>query len=215
VFFKADVDEWPGTILVAGTPSAVTREAVDESTRYEAFVYEAGITVNPLDFIKVYAKYGTQFKYPYLDDYVFLNPGNLTATVAASLEPEKGCTAEGGIGLNFKKLVKFDANFYYMKIDIVDQQKKAKRKGRKDDIYNKAYSLDFRKQAVAYTDRGYSFAELREAFNIFPSAHGAGCSMKPENSAPGPAAVYEYAPSGFSRSISPRADVPPTASCNP
>jgi iron complex outermembrane receptor protein len=112
-FFKAGVDEWSGT--VGGNP--VTRPSVDESTRYEAFVYEAGITVNPLDFIKVYAKYGTQFKYPYLDDYVLLNPGNFTTTVATSLEPEKGWTAEGGIGINFKEFVKFDANFYFMRID--------------------------------------------------------------------------------------------------
>jgi transposase len=32
-----------------------------------------------------------------------------------------------------------------------------------------AYSLDFRKQAIAYMDRGHTFAELKEAFNIFPS----------------------------------------------
>jgi iron complex outermembrane receptor protein len=112
-FFKAGVDEWSGT--VGANP--VTRPDVDESTRYEAFVYEAGITVNPLDFIKVYGKYGTQFKYPYLDDYVFLNPANLTTTVATSLEPEKGWTAEGGVGVNFKGFVKFDANFYFMRID--------------------------------------------------------------------------------------------------
>jgi iron complex outermembrane receptor protein len=112
-FFKADVDEWSGT--VGGSP--VTRPAVDESTRYEAFVYEAGITVNPFDFIKVYGKYGTQFKYPYLDDYVFLNPANLTTTVSTSLEPEKGWTAEGGIGVNFKGLIKFDANFFFLQID--------------------------------------------------------------------------------------------------
>jgi outer membrane receptor protein involved in Fe transport len=56
----------------------------------------------------MYAKYGTQFKYPYLDDYVFLNPANLTTTVNNSLEPEKGWTVEGGVGVNFKGLVKFE-----------------------------------------------------------------------------------------------------------
>ncbi|MDR1507723.1 MAG: TonB-dependent receptor [Treponema sp.] len=118
-FFKADVDEWSGTL--GGNP--VTRPAVDESKRYEAFVYEAGITVNPLDFLKVYAKYGTQFKFPYLDDYVLLNPAtthptqSLTTTVNNNLELEKGWTAEGGIGINFKGLVKFDANFFFMRID--------------------------------------------------------------------------------------------------
>jgi hypothetical protein len=53
---------------------------------------------------------------------------------------------------------------------IVDQQKKAKGKGRKDKIESMAYSLDFRKQAIAYMDRGHTFAELKEAFNIFLSA---------------------------------------------
>jgi iron complex outermembrane receptor protein len=116
-FFTADVDEWTGPVTAQGATTTVTRAAVDESTRYEAFVYEAGVVVNPLDFIKVYAKYGTQFKYPYLDDYVFLNPASLTTTVNDNLDPEKGWTAEGGIGLTFKNLVKFDANLYYMKID--------------------------------------------------------------------------------------------------
>jgi iron complex outermembrane receptor protein len=111
-FFKADVDEWTGT---AGSFTG-TRPAIDESTRYEAFVYEAGVTVNPFDFIKIYGKYGTQFKYPYLDDYVFLNPGSMLTTVN-DLDPEKGWTAEGGIGINFKGIVTFDANFYFMKID--------------------------------------------------------------------------------------------------
>jgi iron complex outermembrane receptor protein len=110
---KARVKEWSGT--VGGNP--VTRPVVSESTSYDAFVYEAGVTVNPLDFIKVYAKYGTQFKYPYLDDYVFLNPANLTTTVNSDLEPEKGWTAEGGFGVNYKGLVKFDIDFYFMKIE--------------------------------------------------------------------------------------------------
>ncbi|MDR0663130.1 MAG: TonB-dependent receptor [Spirochaetaceae bacterium] len=33
------------------------------------------------------------------------------------IEPEKGWTVEGGIGLNFKGLAKFDSNVYYMRID--------------------------------------------------------------------------------------------------
>jgi iron complex outermembrane receptor protein len=37
--------------------------------------------------------------------------------VNANLEAEKGWTAEGGIGVNFKGFVKFDANFYFMRID--------------------------------------------------------------------------------------------------
>jgi iron complex outermembrane receptor protein len=116
-FFKGQSDEWTGTVVVRGVPQTVTRPSVDESVQWDAFVYEAGIIVNPLDFLKVYAKYGTQFKYPYLDDFVFFNPGNFMTTLNTGLEPEKGWTVEGGIGVNFKNLAKLDANFYYMKID--------------------------------------------------------------------------------------------------
>jgi iron complex outermembrane receptor protein len=112
-FVNGHLDEWTGTV----SGSEVTRQAEDASTRWDAFVYEAGVTVNPLDFLKVYAKYGTQFRYPYLDDFVFFNPGNFITTLNTSLEPEKGWTAEGGIGVHFKEFVKFNANLYFLKID--------------------------------------------------------------------------------------------------
>jgi iron complex outermembrane receptor protein len=118
-FINAEQDDgWSGTVTIPGTgPTAVTRSAWDDSTRWEAFVYEAGITVNPLDFIKVYAKYGTQFRYPNLDDVFVFNPGNFSTTLYTDLEPEKGWTAEGGIGVSFKEWAKIEANFYFLRID--------------------------------------------------------------------------------------------------
>jgi iron complex outermembrane receptor protein len=88
--------------------------AVDYSENFDAFVYEAGLTLNPLDFLKVYAKYGSQFRYPYLDDLVNPYQGG---TLNTGLEPETGWTAEGGVGLNFKGIAKLDANFYYSKVE--------------------------------------------------------------------------------------------------
>jgi iron complex outermembrane receptor protein len=112
-FVKAHLDSWSGTVM--GYPMSYT--AGDESTDWNAFVYEAGFTVNPFDFLKVYAKYGTQFKYPYLDNIIVLPTMGGAMSLNTDLEPEKGWTVEGGVGLNIKDIVRFDANFYYLMID--------------------------------------------------------------------------------------------------
>jgi iron complex outermembrane receptor protein len=113
-FVKAQMDSWSGT--VSGNPRSY--EAGDESTQWDSFVYEAGVAVNPLDFLKVYAKYGTQFRYPYLDDLIVMpfTPGG-TLDLNTDLEPEKGWTIEGGIGLNIKSIARLDANFYFLRIN--------------------------------------------------------------------------------------------------
>ena len=119
-FVKTHVDAWSGIGLdpMTGLPAPMSYTAEDESTQWDAFVYEAGLTVNPFDFLKIYAKYGTQFRYPYLDDLVVL-PMYAGAAVGLNtgLEPEKGWTAEGGIGVNIKGIARFDANLYYQRID--------------------------------------------------------------------------------------------------
>jgi iron complex outermembrane receptor protein len=114
-FVKTHMDAWSGTDMM-GTP--VSYAAGDESTDWNAFVYEAGLTVNPFDFLKVYAKYGTQFRYPYLNDLI-VTPYTSGGTIAlkTDLKPENGWTVEGGIGVNIKGIAKFDANIYYLKID--------------------------------------------------------------------------------------------------
>jgi iron complex outermembrane receptor protein len=112
-FVNAHMDAWSGT--VSGMP--ITFTEADESTDWNAFVYEAGIAVNPLDFLKVYAKYGTQFRYPYLDELVVLPVAGGSLSLNTGLEPEKGWTVEGGIGVTIKNITKLDANFYYLNID--------------------------------------------------------------------------------------------------
>jgi iron complex outermembrane receptor protein len=114
-FVNGHMDSWSGSVF--GTPMSYTSE--DVSIQWDAFVYEAGITVNPFDFLKVYAKYGTQFRYPYIDD-IIVAPGVTgagTIGLNTGLEPEKGWTVEGGIGLTIKDIAQIDANFYYLRID--------------------------------------------------------------------------------------------------
>jgi outer membrane receptor protein involved in Fe transport len=117
-FVNAHIDDWSGSIphpVLGPVPMSV--ESGDESTKWDSFVYEAGFTVNPLDFLKVYAKYGTQFRFPYLDDITVISygPGE-TIALNTDMKPEEGWTVEGGIGLNIKNIARLDANFYYLKI---------------------------------------------------------------------------------------------------
>jgi iron complex outermembrane receptor protein len=113
-FVNVHMDDWSGTLM--GNPMSYT--AGDESTNFDAFVYEAGITVNPFDFLKVYAKYGTQFRYPYLDCFIEV-PYTAGGTISLNtdIKAEKGWTVEGGIGLNIKGVARLDVNFYYLRID--------------------------------------------------------------------------------------------------
>jgi iron complex outermembrane receptor protein len=114
-FVNARMDAWSGDDYT-GSPTSYA--AGDESTNFDAFVYEAGLTVNPVDFLKVYAKYGTQFRYPYLDNFIEVpyTPGG-TIGLNTDLKAEKGWTVEGGIGLSIKGIARLDANLYYFRID--------------------------------------------------------------------------------------------------
>jgi iron complex outermembrane receptor protein len=140
-----------------------------ESTRWDAFVYEAGVTVNPLDFIKVYAKYGTLFRYPYIDDFISVSTSSGDGPIViwnTELEPEKGWTVEGGVGINFKGLVKFDANLYFMKID--NELTSNPRTGtlNVDPIERLGYNIGFNLSPVKYmeldVDYGFVNAEFSE-----------------------------------------------------
>jgi iron complex outermembrane receptor protein len=122
-FVNVRMDDWSGSVTVydtSGSPSQENRSypAGKESTQFSAFVYEAGVTVNPIDFLKVYAKYGTQFRYPYLDNFIVI-PWEQGGSISLNtdLKPEKGWTVEGGAGLNIKGIARLDANIYYFRIN--------------------------------------------------------------------------------------------------
>jgi iron complex outermembrane receptor protein len=116
-FIKSHMDSWSGIITHPSYGAiSMSYASGDASTDFDAFVYEAGLTVNPFDFLKVYAKYGTQFRYPYIDNIITVPivPGG-TLAVDSGVKAEKGWTAEGGIGINIKGIARLDANFYYLR----------------------------------------------------------------------------------------------------
>jgi outer membrane receptor protein involved in Fe transport len=57
-FVKAHIDEWSGTVM----GYTMSYASGDETTQWDSFVYKTGVAINPWDFLKVYAKYGTQFR---------------------------------------------------------------------------------------------------------------------------------------------------------
>jgi iron complex outermembrane receptor protein len=118
-FISAKQLAWSGDIYDAGAGSMkhVDTPDYEEPINYHAFVYEAGLTVNPLDFLKVYVKYGTHFRYPYLDDFPVVSYNPLVPfSLNTDIKPEEGWTAEGGIGLTLKGIAKVDADFYYFRM---------------------------------------------------------------------------------------------------
>jgi iron complex outermembrane receptor protein len=86
---------------------------------WRAFVYDTGVTVNPLSWLKVYAKYSTNFRYPFTDELSSFY-GTSSDYFNDKLKPEKGYNAEGGLGVYFDQWkvlqAQIQANVYYMRM---------------------------------------------------------------------------------------------------
>jgi iron complex outermembrane receptor protein len=84
---------------------------------HTAFVYDAGITFNPLPELKVYARYASLFRYPFIDEQVeqpvFGGPGKFNS----DLDPEKGFNVEGGASYRFGNIAAVNANFFFMRLE--------------------------------------------------------------------------------------------------
>ncbi len=83
----------------------------DEDAFQQAFVYEAGAAYKPFDFLNVYAKYATLFRYPFFDEVVEYN-----GYVVKDLKPEQGYHVEGGIGFDFDTWISLNVNVYYLQL---------------------------------------------------------------------------------------------------
>jgi iron complex outermembrane receptor protein len=95
--------------------SAVNKDkSVNDSIVHGAFVYDAGLSYRPLDGLKVYASYGTLFRYPFTDEQA--QTSGWSAKFNVDLKPETGLNAEGGIGINLVDRLSFSANLYYMQL---------------------------------------------------------------------------------------------------
>ncbi|MDR0474331.1 MAG: TonB-dependent receptor [Treponema sp.] len=80
---------------------------------YHAFVYDAGIVYNPLDELKIYARYAALFRYPFVDELVSVMTGSITP----DLKPEKGFNAEIGSSVHWEKFINLSVNFFFMQLE--------------------------------------------------------------------------------------------------
>jgi iron complex outermembrane receptor protein len=170
-FISAKQHKWSGEIYDASISGMkhVDSPEYEEPVNYNAFVYEAGLTVNPLDFLKVYAKYGTHFRYPYIDDFpvVSYNPA-IPFSLRTDIEPEKGWTAEGGMGLNIKEIARFNANFYYFKMENEILQTSTYQTMNMDPIERMGTNIDLNLRPVKYVELDAAYGFVNAVFSEGP-----------------------------------------------
>jgi iron complex outermembrane receptor protein len=95
---------------------AQKREAgIDNNKSYSALVYEAGIVSNPLESLKLYAKYSSLFRYPFIDELAQVS--GFSDKFNTDLKPEKGFNAEAGAAFHFGKIFDLSVNFFFMQIE--------------------------------------------------------------------------------------------------
>jgi iron complex outermembrane receptor protein len=96
--------------------SAVNKdESVKGDIPHSALVYDSSLNFMPLDGLKVFARYGTLFRYPFTDEQASLY-GFGSDMLYADLVPETGYNAEGGITLGVGTGISAHANIYYMQM---------------------------------------------------------------------------------------------------
>jgi len=86
---------------------------IDEDTIHEAVVFDAGLVFRPTDSTKVYAKGGTLFRYPHLDEQADIN---FADQFENDLDPERGFNVELGAALYLGQLLSFDASAYWLQM---------------------------------------------------------------------------------------------------
>lgn len=86
-------------------------EDIDETLRFNAFVYEVGVAFNPMRDLRLYARYATLFRYPFLDELVSWGTFN------PDLEPERGFNVEVGANYRFGRMLDISANFFFMVLE--------------------------------------------------------------------------------------------------
>ena len=88
------------------------RNHIDENKSYTAFVYEGGLVFNPLKELKLYAKYSSLFRYPFVDELAQVS--GYMDKFNAKLKPETGFNAEAGVAYKPGKILDINANFFFM-----------------------------------------------------------------------------------------------------
>jgi iron complex outermembrane receptor protein len=85
---------------------------VEDVKRSNALVYDAGIVVRPMRDLKIYAKYASLFRYPFVDELAVISEWG--SKFNEKLDPEKGFNVEAGIAYQLSKLLEANVNFYYL-----------------------------------------------------------------------------------------------------
>ena len=86
----------------------------DGSVWNGALVYDAGVTVNPLSSLKLFARYATLFRYPFVDEQAVYQGWG--ASFDKDLKPEAGFNAEAGGAFSLGGLASLDANVFFMRL---------------------------------------------------------------------------------------------------
>ena len=82
------------------------------SKTYTAFVYDAGIVYNPLEALKLFARYAALFRYPFVEELAEVYYGGFNQ----DLKPEKGFNTEIGAAWQLKDIFSLTANFFFMQL---------------------------------------------------------------------------------------------------
>ncbi|GHV85752.1 TonB-dependent receptor [Spirochaetia bacterium] len=94
--------------------SAKNRDGTaDGNKTFTALVYDGGIVYNPLEELKLYAKYASLFRYPFVDELAEVYSGKFNS----NLKPEKGFNVEAGTAYRFGTMLDISANLFFMQLE--------------------------------------------------------------------------------------------------
>jgi iron complex outermembrane receptor protein len=146
------------TVKVQGKKKNDSGVKTDLDKSHNAFVYDAGISVRPLEGLKIYARYGSLFRFPFTDEQ-FQVSGNSDP----DLKPEKGFNVEGGAAYSRNDVVSVDANVFYMRLtdEIAPDSFYVNKNLDKTGRIGTNVSLTFTPVHYVELNGGYSFVQAK------------------------------------------------------
>ena len=90
--------------------------SLEESVTHHAFVFDAGLVFRPLEIAKLYARGGTLFRYPFVDEQAVVSLGFGAPSFNSDLNPERGFTAEVGAGLFLGRVLQAEVSAYLLQM---------------------------------------------------------------------------------------------------
>ena len=87
---------------------------LDERVTHQAIVFDGGVVFRPVEIAKVFARGGTLFRYPFIDEQAAVTFGG--AAFETDLSPERGFTAEVGAGLFLGRVLQAELSAYLLQM---------------------------------------------------------------------------------------------------